>query len=111
MGYSLRTDQYRYTAFFKWNGTSQAPIIPATTAAVGAGTTAASAARVGGGGGGGGAALAPRNGTDGFYFELFEYGNATAAVRDIDALDVVEQGRVLPAVAAELYTTLVGLIT
>lgn len=82
MGYSLRNTLYRYTAWFVWNGTSLAPILPA----------------------------APVNGTDRFYNELYRY-SAADATNDYDTLETVDFGGQLPEVVAEMHTTLVGLIT
>jgi hypothetical protein len=86
MGYSLRTGTgWRYTAWFRWNGSSLAPIIEA---------------------GGGGAPLP--NGTNGFYNELFRY--APPPLTDLDSLELSEVGAANPAVVAELHATLLTLI-
>ena len=81
MGYSLRTDRWRYTAWFPWNGTALAPVVKPGP---------------------------PANGTRGFYCEL--YGYPAGAPAAIDDLDLVEMGPANPDVVATLHNVLVGLI-
>jgi hypothetical protein len=118
MGYSLRTKDWRYTAWFVWNGTLLRPNIPPAR-------TIADGTRQ---------LFRPTNGSDGFFDELFGYtpnvsadhdggsatGSETPSVRsasnrifesDFDALDVIEVASTYPDKAAELYTRLVELIS
>jgi hypothetical protein len=85
MGYSLRNDEWRFNAWFRWNGTKLAPIIP-------------SLSHTG----------APSNGTDGFYSELYYYNSTQSAEDDLDALELIEMGSLRPDVVDTLYEQLLS---
>lgn len=83
MGYSLRSAAWRYTAWFKWNGTLLRPIVPP----LGPGGTA------------------PVNGSrDGFYSELYHFPSGTED--DIDSWELHELGDTHPDVATQMYKAL-----
>eukprot|EP00041_Stephanoeca_diplocostata_P021301 m.493376 g.493376 ORF g.493376 m.493376 type:complete len:574 (+) comp21793_c0_seq4:238-1959(+) len=77
MGYTIRNATWRYTAWFPWNGTLVQPIV---------------------------AAAPPRNGTGGFYHELYNYEHVDTS--DFDSFDTIEVSASNAAVVAELYATL-----
>jgi iduronate 2-sulfatase len=87
MGYSIRNDSWRYTAWFSWDGDALLPRIPSD----------------------------PVNGSHGFYDELFASANASAVSSsssgmDFDESDVVEVRAVYPGVARALFDVLVAAI-
>ena len=86
MGYSLRDAQWRYNAWFRWNGSALGPIIvPEAGEAV------------------------PVNGTDGFYNELFRYDQQP--LTDFDSVELVELGPSNPHVVAKMHATLLVMIS
>eukprot|EP00035_Acanthoeca_spectabilis_P004926 m.108169 g.108169 ORF g.108169 m.108169 type:complete len:550 (+) comp12793_c0_seq7:42-1691(+) len=60
MGYSLRTDVWRYTAWFPWNGSALRPILP----------------------------ISPVNGSQRFYNELFQYNSHSNNLDVVDRIEV-----------------------
>ena len=87
MGYSIRNDSWRYTAWFSWDGDALLPRIPSD----------------------------PVNGSHGFYDELFASANASAVSSsssgmDFDESDVVEVRAVYPGVACALFDVLVAAV-
>lgn len=77
MGYSYRNDNWRYTAWFRWNGSVLRPIVPSRR----------------------------RNGTDGFFDEL--YGYTSVDESDFDELDAHEVSAEEPATADRLFASLI----
>eukprot|EP00041_Stephanoeca_diplocostata_P038000 m.1466877 g.1466877 ORF g.1466877 m.1466877 type:complete len:317 (+) comp25138_c0_seq20:1658-2608(+) len=90
MGYSLRTPRWRYTAWFRWNGSSLQPIMPAGSDV-------------------------PANNTDGFYNELYtytarEWNGSDLQLLDFDTIDVDDVGRTNPSIIQQLHMMLRSLI-
>eukprot|EP00039_Didymoeca_costata_P029970 m.27309 g.27309 ORF g.27309 m.27309 type:complete len:560 (-) comp7884_c0_seq1:85-1764(-) len=81
MGYTLRTENWRYTAWFPWNGSSLAPIIPVNAT----------------------------NGTGHFYNELYNY--TTDMEQDLDLLDLTDLTTTYPDIAQQMHSNLVKIIS
>lgn len=82
---SLCVCRRRYTAWFRWNGTALAPILPALDSAG-----------------------VPSNGTDGFFNELFKY--APGPLVDYDSVELEELGAANPSVVAKMHATVLSLL-
>jgi hypothetical protein len=83
-GYSLRSERWRYNIWCRWNGTALAPVLPHLYSGV------------------------PRNGTHGFYNELFEYDPAQP--NNFAAMDTAEVASQNHAVVAKMHQALVAMI-
>ena len=97
MGYSLRSaDGWRYNAWFAWNGTSLAPIVPPNQAN----------------------GSAPRNGTTTrvggrallFFSELYQYDESGETESDLDALDRYEVAAMNQDVVDAMHAKLLAVI-
>jgi hypothetical protein len=95
MGYSLRTVEWRYNAWFRWNGSTLAPIVPGASGKAGNRNNYTGV-------------VVPANGTDGFFNELFQYEPLTTS--DFNALEMKELAATRPDIVAQLHAKLLDTI-